>query len=61
MRRDPDTAAARRADFRDAVAVVDRRRKLREPGQFLYDALPRARRYLDRFPVPDGIVMEGRA
>ena len=26
---------------------------LREPGQFLYDALPRAYRYLDRFPPPD--------
>ncbi len=25
---------------------------LREPGQFLHDALPRARRYLDRFPAP---------
>jgi hypothetical protein len=25
---------------------------LREPGQFLYDALPRARAYLDRFPAP---------
>jgi hypothetical protein len=35
----------------------DRRLKLREPGQFLYDALPRARRYLDRFPASDGIVM----
>jgi hypothetical protein len=25
---------------------------LREPTQFLHDALPRARRYLDRFPAP---------
>ena len=25
---------------------------LREPGQFLHDALPRARRFLDRFPDP---------
>jgi len=25
---------------------------LREPGQFLHDALPRARRFLDRFPAP---------
>lgn len=25
---------------------------LREPGQFLHDALPRARRFLDRFPPP---------
>jgi hypothetical protein len=25
---------------------------LREPKQFLHDALPRARRYLDRFPPP---------
>ena len=25
---------------------------LREPGQFLHDALPRARAYLDRFPPP---------
>ncbi len=25
---------------------------LREPGQFLHDALPRARRYVDRFPAP---------
>ena len=25
---------------------------LREPGQFLHDALPRARTYLDRFPPP---------
>ena len=25
---------------------------LREPGQFLHDALPRARRFLDRFPGP---------
>lgn len=24
---------------------------LREPGQFLHDALPRARRFLDRFPA----------
>lgn len=31
----------------------DRRLKLREPGQFLHDALPRARRYLDRFPAPE--------
>ena len=27
---------------------------LREPGQFLHDALPRARRFLDRFPAPRG-------
>ena len=25
---------------------------LREPGKFLHDALPRARRFLDRFPAP---------
>jgi hypothetical protein len=25
---------------------------LREPRQFLHDALPRARRFLDRFPAP---------
>lgn len=25
---------------------------LQEPGQFLYDALPRARAYLNRFPPP---------
>ncbi|MBE9555233.1 MAG: hypothetical protein IMF08_00115 [Proteobacteria bacterium] len=25
---------------------------LREPGQFLHDALPRARGFLDRFPAP---------
>ena len=25
---------------------------LREPGQFLHDALPRARAFLDRFPSP---------
>jgi hypothetical protein len=25
---------------------------LREPGQFLHDALPRARAFLDRFPPP---------
>ncbi|MBR0668859.1 hypothetical protein GXW71_31205 [Roseomonas hellenica] len=25
---------------------------LREPGQFLHDALPRARAFLNRFPVP---------
>lgn len=25
---------------------------LREPGQFLHDALPRARAFLDRFPLP---------
>ncbi len=25
---------------------------LREPGQFLQDALPRAHRFLDRFPAP---------
>ena len=25
---------------------------LREPGQFLHDAMPRARRFLDRFPAP---------
>ncbi|WP_237477217.1 hypothetical protein [Lichenibacterium dinghuense] len=28
--------------------------RLREPGQFLHDALPRARRFLDRFPAPPG-------
>lgn len=27
---------------------------LREPGQFLHNALPRARLYLDRFPAPPG-------
>lgn len=26
---------------------------LREPKQFLHDALPRARRFLDRLPNPD--------
>lgn len=26
--------------------------RLREPGQFLYDAVPRARAYLGRFPPP---------
>jgi hypothetical protein len=26
---------------------------LREPSQFLHDALPRARRFLDRFSAPD--------
>ena len=26
--------------------------RLREPGQFLHNALPRARAYLDRFPAP---------
>lgn len=26
--------------------------RLREPGQFLHDALPRARAFLDRFPPP---------
>lgn len=26
---------------------------LREPEQFLHDALPRARAFLDRFPAPD--------
>lgn len=25
---------------------------LREPGQFLHNALPRARRFLERFPAP---------
>ncbi|MBV6634209.1 MAG: hypothetical protein KI792_14375 [Alphaproteobacteria bacterium] len=25
---------------------------LREPGQFLHDAMPRAERFLDRFPAP---------
>jgi hypothetical protein len=35
----------------------DRRLKLRAPQQFLHDALPRARRYLERFPAPDAIVM----
>ena len=34
---------------------------LRESEQFLHDALPRARAYLDRFPVPERIVMYGRA
>ncbi|GEP54306.1 hypothetical protein [Reyranella soli] len=34
----------------------DRRLKLRAPQQFLHDALPRARRYLERFPAPDAIV-----
>ena len=28
---------------------------LAEPSQFLHDPLPRARRYLDRFPAPDDI------
>ena len=27
--------------------------RLREPGQFLYDAFPRARAYLGRFPPPE--------
>lgn len=26
---------------------------LREPARFLYDAMPRARAFLDRFPAPD--------
>lgn len=30
---------------------------LREPRQFLHDALPRARAYLQRFPAPAAIVM----
>lgn len=30
---------------------------LREPWQFLHDALPRARAYLERFPAPDAVVM----
>ena len=30
---------------------------LAEPGQFLYDPLPRARSYLDRFPSPDRIAL----
>ena len=30
---------------------------LAEPGQFLYDPLPRARSYLDRFPAPDRIAL----
>jgi hypothetical protein len=34
---------------------------LAEPGQFLYDALPRAQAYLDRFPAPERVVMYGRA
>lgn len=29
---------------------------LREPRQFLHDALPRARNYLDRFPAPTPVV-----
>lgn len=33
----------------------------REPGQFLHDALPRARRFLDRFPAPDAAVLRGSA
>jgi len=33
---------------------------LREPGQFLHDALPRAERYLDRFPAPDDWVTTTR-
>ncbi len=46
------------ADFRDAVA-----RARSPPGRcarrtsFLHDALPRARRYLERFPAPEAIVM----
>ncbi len=28
---------------------------LREPGQFLHDALPRARAFLDRFPEPPAL------
>jgi len=31
----------------------DRRLKLRAPLEFLHDALPRAWRYLDRFPAPN--------
>lgn len=27
---------------------------LREPGQFLHDPIPRAQRFLDRFPAPPG-------
>jgi hypothetical protein len=34
---------------------------LREPRQFLHDALPRAHAYLERFPAPDAVVMYGRA
>jgi hypothetical protein len=30
---------------------------LAEPGQFLYDPLPRAHSYLDRFPPPDRIAL----
>jgi hypothetical protein len=32
---------------------------LREPGQFLQDALPRARAFLDRFPAPTGMLFRG--
>ena len=28
---------------------------LKEPGQFLFDAMPRAERYVKRFPAPDRI------
>jgi hypothetical protein len=30
---------------------------LAEPRHFLHDPLPRAHRYLDRFPAPDGIAV----
>ena len=35
--------------------AFDSRLWLREPTQFLHDALPRARNYLDRFPAPDAV------
>jgi hypothetical protein len=43
------------------VLVSERRSRqfeglwLREPGQFLHDALPRARRFVHRFPAPDAL------
>jgi hypothetical protein len=33
---------------------------LREPGQFLHDAMARARAYLDRFPEPPSPIADGR-
>jgi hypothetical protein len=34
---------------------------LREPGQFLHDAMPRARAFLDRFPAPSETLLDARA
>ena len=35
-----------------AARAFDPALRLREPGEFLHDALPRARRFLARFPLP---------